>query len=251
MLAAAVCQGGEDIESVFQAGMDALRVENNVAAIKAFTRAADIAEAAHDDAKAVEINSMIYYCHKKFTLAQAEDLHKTDEKVAVKAEAVVAKKVEPSDADKWLDRAQKFVATHKDDPLRCAATMFEVADRFSETAAGRSAMKESLSWVAKVKAKATTTVITPKTDPKPVMQQAEIPGEYAATHSGWGGKFILNADGTFIAPRVIGPGKKSEGKWVFDGKTLTLNWYQWSAEKLTLGANGFENDDGFYIKRKK
>ncbi len=233
VLAVAICQGGESVDTAFQAGLEALRAENNVAAIKAFTRAADLAEAAHDDAKAVEINSMIYFTHKKFTLAQSEALHKTDEKAAVKAEAVIAKKVEPTDADKWMDRAQKFVSAHKDDPLRCAATMFEVADRFSETATGRSAMKESLAWIAKVKSEVKVVTQPIKVDPKAQVSSDAVAGVYefinyrtgAPDPGGFKLKLLPGGKFDFARPGTNHPGNK----WNLDGQSLVILWAKASA----------------------
>ncbi len=149
ILAAAFCQGAEDVDSVFQAGMEALRAENNVAAVKAFAKALDLAEAAHDDAKAVEAGGCLFWSRKKLNLQQIQIIN-GDEKLAKKVEAVVTKKVDPTDADKWLADADKFTATHSDDPLRCAIAYYNCGERFSETAPGRAAIKKSLDWMAKV-----------------------------------------------------------------------------------------------------
>ncbi len=151
ILTAAFCLSAEDADGLYAQGIEALRAGQNVAAVKALARAVELAEAAGDDAKATEVGSALYWTKKRLNISEAAALHQTDEKAEKKAEAIVSKKVESSDADKWLDRAQKFAAAHADDQLRCAIVYFELADRFPMTSAGRTAMAASLAAMGEIK----------------------------------------------------------------------------------------------------
>lgn len=202
ILAVNFCLAGDDADSLLQTGMTALRAEDNVAAIKAFARASELAEAAGDDAKAVELGGLIYWTKKKLNLAQATALN-ADAKASQKVEAVVAKKVEPSDADKWLERAQKFVAAHQDDQLRCAITLFEVADRFPMTDAGRKAMAASLAAMGKIKSEPAKVQAKVAPPAKPIQSKGvsiEANPEYAVETMKDGANVFSNQAGASWRP---------------------------------------------------
>ena len=136
----------EDGNDFYSKGLDALRQAQSdhaalVPATKLLAKAAELYEAAGNDARAAEVNSCLYWAKKKMTLADS-DLLKENAGVVSKLESI-AKPLGVADAQQWFDRANAYAKTQPD-PLLVAVRYYEVGDRFKDSDAGRAAIDLSL-----------------------------------------------------------------------------------------------------------
>ena len=116
-----------------------------VEAARHFTKAAELYEKNGNESGAVEMNSYLYWCKKKMTLADIESFLKGGEVVvANRLKAVEERKIEKSDAQAWYDRAETFAKAKPAEHYLIAARFFEVADRFVGTEVSLKAQRKSL-----------------------------------------------------------------------------------------------------------
>ncbi len=112
--------------------------------------------------KSVEMNSFLYWCKKKMTLADIEQFTKGGEDaVASKLAAVEKAAPKADDAQKWFDRADQFAKKNPDEHLLIAVRFFEVADRFKGSDTARKAMDYSLKEMLQEKSGTVKTVVQP------------------------------------------------------------------------------------------
>ncbi len=138
-------------------GFDALKAAQSddtkiVEAARLLAQSAEAYEKAGNDSAASELGSYLFWCKKRMTLEQAEAFAgkgDTGKRIAERLNAVVAQKVEASDATKWLERADAFAAAHPKEPLLCAIRYFEVADRFIGAQESLIAQRKSLDLMGK------------------------------------------------------------------------------------------------------
>ena len=132
-------------------------------------------DAAGDEAKAVEMNSYLYWCKKKMTSDQMTTFLKhgeTDDKEIVARLQSADKTAKPSDAKVYFDRAEAFSRNAPDEHLRIAIRFFEVADRFADSDIGKQAMRQCL--------KETMLASKGGTTPTTAVSAAEAPKRLAA-----------------------------------------------------------------------
>ncbi len=171
-----------DADVAYAQGLDSLTRSQSdhialLPAIKLFAKAAELYEADKDDAKAAEVNSCLYWARKKLTLADTDGL-KADTVATTRLDAV-AKPVDASEAQRWLERAHVAAKAHQDQPLLIAIQYFEVGDRFKDTAPGRAAIDLSLKAMQQIGEKtvnAKPVEYKPATTDGKVFVQSEPPG---------------------------------------------------------------------------
>ena len=154
----------EDADAVYKQGVSKLRDAQSdhaalVPATKLLAHAAELYEAAGDEAKVADVNSCLYWAKKKMTLADTETLH--GEPVTSKRLEAAAKPVAVSEAMAMLDNADAFAKSHTDDPFLVSIRFFEIADRFSDAPEGKKAMQQSLAAMQKVGEKSTLETYKP------------------------------------------------------------------------------------------
>ncbi len=140
----------EDADEVREKGIAALKDSQTnpraiVEAARFFVKAAALYGDAGNEEKNVEMNSFLYWCKKKMTLADIEQFTKGGEDaVASKLAAVEKAAPKADDAQKWFDRADQFAKKNPDEHLLIAIRFFEVADRFKGSDASFAAQERSL-----------------------------------------------------------------------------------------------------------
>jgi len=169
----------EEPDQIYKEGLAKLREAQFdhaalVPATRLLAQAASQYEANGDEAKAAVVNSALYWAKKKFTLADAEALK--DDKHVVQALETAAKPVDPSNAQKWFERAAEFAKGHAGDPLLAAIRYFEVGDRFKDTDAGRQAIALCLKAMQQVGEKAKLAEYKPAPTDGKVFVKSEPPG---------------------------------------------------------------------------
>jgi hypothetical protein len=122
-------------------------------------------------------------------------------------------------ADEWYAQAAKATAAQRPYLLARAGKWYQDA-------------LPGLSGLSKTRAE--QRLVAP---PKPAVTVA---GTYRGEHPHWHRTIILTPDG-FLGN--FGTGEQHSAKWTFDGKTLTINWFNYAPETLEYdGAGGFRND---------
>lgn len=104
-----------------------------VQAAEAFAYGSNVYVELKMEREATEMNSYLFWCRKKMNLEQIEAYTKKGpeaQTVVKKMDAVVNLKVEDTQAQRWFDRAEKFVTDDPDDHFGAAVRFFEVAQRF-------------------------------------------------------------------------------------------------------------------------
>ncbi len=152
--------GAETPNELRDRGLEALRAAQSdesklVEAARVLAQAAGAYERAGNEPAAVELNSYLYWCKKRLTLAQSEVLAgkgDSGRRAASRMAAVADRKIEASEAEKWLQRAESFAQAHQKEHLLCAIRYFEVADRFTGSQESLVAQRKSLELMGKVKA---------------------------------------------------------------------------------------------------
>lgn len=163
-----------DSEKLSRDAIDLLRQAQSdpaalIPAVNALSVAIESCEKSHDDAKAAELNSYLYWAHKRMTLADLEKL--SGNETATRRLEVVKRLELPTNAADYLERANAFAKSHSDDPLLIAIRYFEVGDRFRDTDAGRTAIDLSLKFMQKIASSAKLMPYTPaSTDGKVFVQ---------------------------------------------------------------------------------
>lgn len=140
-------------------GFEALKAAQSdetktVEAARLLAQAAEAYEKSGNEDAASELNSYLYWCKKRMTLEQTETFARTGDsgrRIAAKLDLVTTRKVEPSDAGKWLERAEAFAKAHPNDSLLCAIRFFEVADRFVGAQESLIAQRKSLDLMGRSK----------------------------------------------------------------------------------------------------
>ena len=147
----------EDVAGDLQKrGIDALKASQTkpdaiVAAARYFAEASMKYEADGRNDLAVEANSFLYYCKKKMTNKDVDAFLKDEAPtVTARIKEVEANTIGLSEAQTYLDRADKFAKVHPTELFLITVRYFEVAERFKDTDAGRSAMNKSLEAMQKV-----------------------------------------------------------------------------------------------------
>lgn len=195
----ALATAAEDAAELHQNGIAALKDSQTnpnaiVAVARCFAKASALYEASGKTEFAVEMNSYLYWCKKKMSMADIDAFLKgEDTTVSARLTAVESKSPVPSEAQAWLDRANAFVRANPSEHLLAAVRFFEVADRFKDTDVGRAAMSKSLAEMQQVVAQKAT----------PEKKAEAKPGKRVN---------LLT---------LIDPTKDAvEGKWSFTGTTL-------------------------------
>ena len=159
----------EDADEVREKGITALKDSQTnpraiVEAARLFVRAGALYGDAGNEEKNVEMNSFLYWCKKKMTLADIEQFTKGgEEAVASKLAAVEKAAPKADDAQKWFDRADQFAKKNPDEHLLIAIRFYEVADRFKGSDPGVVALDRSLKEMLQEKSSAVKTVVPPTT----------------------------------------------------------------------------------------
>ncbi|HLX61107.1 MAG TPA: hypothetical protein VKX17_07470 [Planctomycetota bacterium] len=148
--AAAAEESATDLEAKGIAALKQSQDEPDViltAAIN-FGKAAAAYEQAKDDAKAVEMNSFLYWCKKRMTLQQMDAFLKGGDVVSIavakRMETVVKTIPPPDEAQTYFDRAEAYAKENPNEHLLIAIRFFEVADRFKGTNVSINAQDRSL-----------------------------------------------------------------------------------------------------------
>lgn len=63
-------------------------------------------------------------------------------------------------------------------------------------------------------------------------------GVYVARHPQWEGMLTLRKDGSFV-----GGGARPDGRWELTNEQLTIHWYHWPAETLSIAGSGVFDGD--------
>ncbi|MEI6236811.1 MAG: hypothetical protein WCT04_27440, partial [Planctomycetota bacterium] len=116
-----------------------------VEAARLFIKAAELYNAAGNEEKNVEMNSFLYWCKKKMTMEDIDVFTKGGEGTAsTKLDAIEKLVPTVEEAQKYLDRAEKFATKNPAEHLLIAIRFYEVADRFKGSDAGMKALDRSL-----------------------------------------------------------------------------------------------------------
>ena len=156
MFSALISSAGEDAAGLHKKGIEALKKsqakpEAVVAAARCFAKASALYEANGQPELAVETNSFLYYCKKKMTPKDIDAFLKSENAgVSERLKEVESKPVAPSAAQTWLERADSFAKTNANEQFLITVRYFEVAERFKDSEAGRSAMSKSLEAMQKL-----------------------------------------------------------------------------------------------------
>lgn len=145
--------GEGNAEALYKLGISKLREAQSdhsalVPATKLLSQAALLYEMAGDEEKVTEVNSSLYWAKKKFTLADTEAV-KSNGDITKRLE-IATKEIPADQAKTLLTSADSYAKSHSDDPLLVAIRYFEVADRFKESEAGRTAMDLSLKAMQRI-----------------------------------------------------------------------------------------------------
>ena len=146
----------EDAADLRQKGIDALKdsqtnPDSIVTAARCFAKASAQYVASGENDGAVEMNSFLYWCKKKMTMAQIDSFLTSGETVVTKhLDAASSTPIPESEAQALLDRATTFERANTSEPFLVSVRYFEVADRFKDTDVGRAAMAKSLQIMQKV-----------------------------------------------------------------------------------------------------
>ena len=157
----------EDADEVREKGIAALKESQNnpraiVDAARLFVRAGAMYGNAGDEEKNVEMNSFLYWCKKKMTLADIDIFTKGGEAAVTSKLAAVEKAAPKADeAQKWFDRADQFATKNPNEHLLIAIRFYEVADRFKGVDASMQAQDRSLKEMLLEKSNAVKTVPQP------------------------------------------------------------------------------------------
>ncbi len=195
----ATTSSAEDAAELQQKGIAALKDSQTypdaiVLAARCFAKASAIYESNGKPDLAVEMNSYLYYCKKKMTMKDIDTFLKGEETtVSARLTAVENKPPAQSDAQAYLDRVDSFARANPSEHFLAAVRFFEVADRFKDTDAGRTAMSKSLAEMQQV-----------------IAQNAKSEKPIEAT---------LGKPINLLA--LIDPARDAvDGKWGFDGQIL-------------------------------
>src|SRR5262249_51548851 len=131
-----------------------------------FGQAADAYQAAGNTDKATEMNSFLYWCKKKMTLAQMDAFLKGGDAV----NAAVAKRLNEVDAAAPANEAQMFfnrayAYAHPNEHLLIAVRFYEIADRFKGTDLSLQAQDRSLKEMTLEKTSAANSGAAAKENP--------------------------------------------------------------------------------------
>lgn len=151
----ALAHAGESADTLYEQGLGKLKASQSdhdqlVDAVRLLAEAAKLYDLDHNDTKAVEANSCLYWAKKKMTMQDMELLKLDKDQVVVTKLAVVSTPVKVSDVQVWMDRADDFAQRHPTESLLIAIRYFEVGDRFKSTDSGLKAIDLSLKYLQKV-----------------------------------------------------------------------------------------------------
>lgn len=198
-LTAVTGRAEESAADLHKKGIEALKDSQTnptaiVTAARCFAKASALYESSGKTDLAVEMNSYLYWCKKKMSLADIDAFLKDEgTTVSARLKAVENKSPVPSEAQAWLERADAFAKANPSEHLLAAVRFFEVADRFKDTDAGRAAMSKSLAEMQQV--------VTQKGKPvKPVEETLVKPVD--------------------LLKRIDLARDTVEGKWTFNGEIL-------------------------------
>ncbi len=182
LIAHTVTLHAEDADEVREKGIAALKDSQTnpraiVDAARFFVRAAALYGEAGNEEKNVEVNSFLYWCKKKMTLADIEQFTKGGEDaVASKLAAVEKAAPKVDDAPKWFDRADQFAKKNPDEHLLIAIRFYEIADRFKGSDLSLQAQDRSLKEITLEKTGSRTAVNDPAPTPAvPLGKKVPLP----------------------------------------------------------------------------
>ena len=150
----------EDADEVREKGIAALKESQTnpraiVDAARFFVKAGALYGDAGDEEKNVEMNSFLYWCKKKMTLADIDQFTKGGEAAVTSKLAAVEKAAPKADeAQKWFDRSDQFAKKNPTEHLLIAIRFYEVADRFKGVDLSLQAQDRSLKEIQLVNAPA-------------------------------------------------------------------------------------------------
>ena len=115
----------------------------------AFAEAHHLYEQAGDSESVCDMQANLFWCKKQMNLDAVQAYLKEKGTVAAKdglaaVDKIADRKIEASEADAYLARAEQFAASHANDPLAVSIRWFEVAERFVGSPAAIKAQKASL-----------------------------------------------------------------------------------------------------------
>lgn len=116
-----------------------------------FGKAGDAYDAAADAAKTAEMNTFLFWCKRKISLAQMNALLKAGDGAAsaIRRMKEFEKTVAwPAEGPAYLERAETFAKEHAGDHLLIAIRFFEVAERFKGSDTGTQAQERQLKELA-------------------------------------------------------------------------------------------------------
>jgi hypothetical protein len=161
-----------------------------VAAALAFAEAHRLYELAGDSEAVCDMQANLFWCKKQMNLDAVQAYLKEKGAGATdglaKVDKIAERKIDVSEADTYLARAEQFAASHQDDPLAVSIRWFEVAERFVGTPAAIKAQKASLAaqeaWQKAERDKAEAARATRFTKPPAVASGQQVPLPDPATH---------------------------------------------------------------------
>ena len=140
----------EDAATERLKGIEALKASQSmpheiVAAARHFAKASNLFMTAKDENKVSEMTSFLFWCKKKMSYQDIEELNKSGETQVVerlfRADKVVP---EVDEAQVWFDRANTFATEYPTEHFLISIRFFEVASRFIGSKASLDAQERSL-----------------------------------------------------------------------------------------------------------
>ena len=173
----------------------------------------------------------LFWCKKKMNLPtlesylKAKGADRTRIEAALKqVDATVAKPVEVSAAPDYLARAEAFASKHADEPLAIAIRYFEVANRFPDHEAGRTAQAKSLEAMtsySKAPAPWADTIFSKSTvapgERSPVPDAAAQKAALAAVKASFKDEYSNTKERGVLAAKLLGTARDTNddpaGRW--------------------------------------
>jgi hypothetical protein len=119
-----------------------------VAAALAYAEAHKLYEALGDNESVCDVQANLFWCKKQMNLEAVQAYLKEAKGEAkeglARVDQVAERKVEASEAEAYVSRAEQYAKDHADDPLAVSIRWFEVAERFVGSPAAITAQKASL-----------------------------------------------------------------------------------------------------------
>ena len=145
--ASAQAEKGRDLLASYRANQT--NAQPLVDAALAFAEAHHMYEQAGDSEAVCDMQANLFWCKKQMNLDTVQAYLKEKGTGVAKdglaaVDKIADRKIEASEADAYLGRAEQFAASHANDPLAVSIRWFEVAERFVGSPAAIKAQKASL-----------------------------------------------------------------------------------------------------------